>query len=139
MTFEHSRTVISSASPSAVWALWSEPATWTDWDPSVEAVMLDADFGPGVSGTMTLGGGFEVPVVVEVVEPGRRYLDQLTMGDLVIRIDHVVTAHDEGCEVTVSTTIEGPGAEDVGPMVTQEAPAAMARLVELAESRGDAV
>ena len=82
---------------------------------------------------MTLAGGIEAPVVLEVVDDGRRYLDRLTLGDLVIRIDHVVEPADGGSEITVATTIEGPGAEDVGPMVTTDAPTAMARLVELAE------
>ena len=31
------------------------------------------------------------------------------------------------------TTIEGPGADDVGPMVTQDTPVALAALVDLAE------
>lgn len=132
--FEHTGVVTSSAPAARVWALWSDPATWSDWDPSVQAVALEAPFAEGVAGTMVLGGGFEVPVVIDVVEDGRRYLDRLTMGELVIRIDHVVEATDAGCEVTVSTTIEGPGAGDIGPIVTAEAPLALTRLVELAES-----
>lgn len=134
MTFDHSRTATSTASAEAVWALWSDPATWADWDPAVVAVALDGPFVAGTAGVMTLTGPVELPVTLEQVEEGHRYLDQLTMGDLVIRIDHVVTAGaDGGCEVTVSTTIEGPGAEDIGPMVTNDAPLAMARLIELAE------
>lgn len=133
-TFEHSGTITSAAPASAVWALWSDTTTWPDWDPSVEAVTLDGPFEVGTTGTMTLAGPFDVPVSLEIVEPGTRYLDQLTMGELVIRIDHVVFDRDNGCEVTVSTTITGPGAEGIGPMVTAEAPQAMARLVERAEA-----
>ena len=135
MTFEHTGTVTSTAPAEAVWALWSDPTTWSDWDPSVVGVIFDGPFEQGTVGTMTLAGPFEVPVSLEVVEPGVRYLDQLTMGDLVIRIDHVVASlPDGGCEVTVSTTIEGPGADDIGPIVTAEAPMAMATLVASAEA-----
>ena len=133
MTFQHARTVTSSATPAAVWALWSDPGTWSAWDPAVQGVVLEGPFAAGTTGTMTLTGGIDAPVVLEVVEAGRRYLDRLTMGDLVIRIDHVVEAAGSGSEITVATTIEGPGAEDVGPMVTTDAPTAMARLVALAE------
>jgi hypothetical protein len=133
VTFEYSRTVTSSASPAAVWALWSDPGTWPDWDPAVRAVALDGPFAEGTTGRMTLTGGVEAPVLLEVVDDGRRYRDRLTLGDLVIRIDHLVEPADGGSEITVATTIEGPGAEDVGPMVTTDAPTAMARLVELAE------
>jgi len=133
MTFEYSRTVTTSAQPAAVWALWSDPATWHVWDPAVESVAFEGHFGEGAGGKMMLAGGIEVPVTLEIVEPGRRYLDRLTMGDLVIEIDHVVVPHDDGAEVTVSTVITGPGAEDIGPMVTNDAPKAMEALTRLAE------
>lgn len=132
MSFEHEESARTTASPAAVWALWSDTGTWADWDPAVESVRLDDGFAEGATGTITLAGGIEAPLVLEVVEPGARYLDRLTMGDLVIRIDHVVAAAGDGAAITVATTIEGPGAEDVGPMVTRDAPVALARLTELA-------
>ena len=135
MPFEHSHTVTTSAPPEAVWALWSDPGTWATWDPAVEEARIDGAFEEGAAGTMTLTGGIEVPVTLEKVEPGSRYLDQLSMGDLTIRIDHVVRPTDGGAEVTVSTVITGPGAEDVGPMVIADAPKALAALVGLAERR----
>ncbi len=98
--------------------------------PRVQDVVLDGAFAEGTTGTMTLAGGIEAPVVLEVVDDGRRYLDRLTLGDLVIRIDHVVEPADGGSEITVATTIEGPGAEDVGRW-SPPTPTAMARLVEL--------
>lgn len=135
MTFTHTSTITSTVPTAAVWALWSDPATWTDWDPAVQGLVLDGPFEEGTAGTMTLPGPMDVPVVLEVVEAGARYLDRLTLGDLVIRIDHVVAPAGSGCEVTVTTTIEGPGADDIGPMVSRDAPLALARLVELAQSR----
>jgi hypothetical protein len=135
MTFEYTRTVTTSADPAAVWALWSDPTTWHAWDPAVESVAFEGHFGEGAAGTMVLAGGFEVPVTLEIVEPGRRYLDRLTMGELVIEIDHVVVPHEDGAEVTVSTVITGPGADDVGPMVTNDAPKALEALTALAEGR----
>ncbi|MFB9315620.1 SRPBCC family protein [Nocardioides plantarum] len=135
MGFEHSLTVSTSAPTAAIWALWSEPSSWPAWDPAVVGVTLDGPFEQGTTGTMTLAGPFEVPVVLAVVVPGERYVDELTMGELVIRIDHLVVASaDGGSEVTVSTTVQGPGAEDVGPMVTAQAPLALAALVGSAES-----
>jgi hypothetical protein len=134
MRFEYSRTVTTSASPSAVWALWSHPASWHSWDPAVESVAFEGHFAEGAAGMMVLSGSIEVPVSLEIVEPGARYLDRLTMGDLVIEIDHVVRPYDEGAEVTVSTVITGPGADDIGPMVTADAPKAMEALTRLAEA-----
>ncbi|WP_134738123.1 SRPBCC family protein [Nocardioides sp. 503] len=135
MTFRYERTVTTTADPAEIWALWSDTGTWADWDPAVQAVTLDGPFVEGATGTMTLTGPIEVPVSLEVVVPGSRYLDRLTMGELVIRIDHVVRPTADGAEVTVTTTIEGPGAEDIGPMVTADAPVAMEALVVAAERR----
>jgi carbon monoxide dehydrogenase subunit G len=92
MTFEHSGTVTTTAPPAAVWKLWSDVATWATWDPGVDDVSLDGPFAVGASGTLTLRGGIEAPFTLEVVEPDARYLDQLTIGELVIRIDHLVRA-----------------------------------------------
>jgi hypothetical protein len=135
MTFEYSRTVTTSASPAAVWAMWSHPASWHSWDPSVESVAFEGHFAEGAAGMMVLTGGIEVPVMLEIVEPGARYLDRLTMGDLVIEIDHVVRPHEDGAEITVSTVITGPGADELGPMVTADAPKALEMLSAMAEGR----
>ena len=135
MTFQLERTVHTRAATERIWALWSDVGSWHVWDPAVEQVALEGHFAEGAAGTMTLSGGIETPFVLEIVEPGRRYLDRLTLGELVIRIDHQVRPTPDGAEVTVRTTIEGPGAAEVGPMVTQDTPVALAALVDLAEDR----
>lgn len=135
MTFEFARTVTTTASPADVWALWSDPGSWSAWDPAVQSVALEGHFAEGAAGTMVLAGPMEAPFVLEIVEPGARYLDRLTIGDLVIRIDHLVAATGAGSEITVRTTIEGPGAEDIGPIVTQDTPVALEALVAMAEGR----
>ncbi|WP_139977646.1 SRPBCC family protein [Nocardioides litoris] len=135
MTFEHTATATTDADPPAVWTLWSDPSSWPGWDPSVVAVALDGPFAAGTTGTMTLAGPVDVPLELAVVETGRRYLDELRLGDLVIRIDHVVEPRaGGGSTITVTTTITGPGAADVGPMVTAEAPLALAALTAAAEA-----
>lgn len=143
MTFEHTARATTTATPAQVWALWSDTTTWPDWDPAVEGVVLDADFVAGAGGTMALRGGIEAPLLLEVVEAvgedpagGRaRYCDRLTLGELRVTIDHVVTATAMGSEIEVRTTLEGPGADDVGPLVTADAPVALAALTARAEGR----
>lgn len=135
MTFEYERTVTTTASPADVWALWSDVGSWHAWDPAVQQVAFEGHFAEGAAGSMVLTGGIDVPFMLEIVEPGARFLDRLTMGDLVIRIDHEVRAAGDGAEVTVRTTIEGPGAADIGPMVTNDTPVALEALTAMAEGR----
>lgn len=135
MTFEHTETATTSATAADVWALWSDPGSWPAWDPPVESVALEGHFAEGAAGTVLLAGGIEVPVTLELVEPGTRYLDRLELGELRIHVDHVVVDTDDGAEITVRTVVTGPGADDVGPMVTADAPRALAALCALAENR----
>src|SRR3954454_22483949 len=135
MAFEYHRSVTTTATPSDVWALWSDIGSWHCWDPAVQQVCLEGHFAEGAAGTMVLTDGVEAPFTLDIVEPRRRYLDRLTMGDLVINIDHEVAATDHGATVTVTTTVHGPGADDIGPMVTRDTPQALAALVQMAEEK----
>ncbi len=135
MTFEYEHSVTTTASPEEVWALWSDVGSWHCWDPAVEGVALEGHFAEGAAGTMSLAGGVEAPFMLEIVEPHARYLDRLTIGELVIRIDHQVAATEGGAPVSVRTTVEGPGAADIGPMVTGDTPKALEALVGLAEKK----
>jgi hypothetical protein len=135
MSFEYEHSVTTTASPAEVWALWSDVGSWHCWDPAVERVALEGHFAEGAAGTMCLTGGVEAPFVLEIVEPRARFLDRLTIGDLVIRIDHEVSKADGGASVRVRTTVEGDGATDVGPMVTGDTPKALEALVGMAEKR----
>jgi hypothetical protein len=136
MTFEHERTVSTTASPADVWALWSDPGCWHTWDPAVQQVAFEGHFGEGAAGTMIRAGGVEAPFVLPIVEPRARYLGRVTMGDLVVEIDHELRATDGGgCDITVRTTVYGPAADEVGPMVVEDMPTALEALVRLAEGR----
>jgi polyketide cyclase/dehydrase/lipid transport protein len=135
MSFDYEHTVTTSASPADVWALWSDVGSWHRWDPAVEQVAIEGHFGEGAAGTIAFGNGTEAPFVLEIVEPCARYLDKLTFGDLVIRIDHQVKETADGAEITVRTTVEGPGAQEVGPTVVEDTPHALEALVNMAEKR----
>ena len=133
MSFEYEHTVTTTASPDDVWTLWSDIGSWHCWDPAVQQVAMEGHFAEGAAGTMTLTGGIEAPFMLDIVEPRKRFLDRITMGDLVINIDHVVKADGDGSSITVTTHLEGPGSADIGPMVTADTPKALAALVEMAE------
>ena len=133
MTVEYEHTVTTTASPDEVWALWSDVGCWHRWDPAVERVALEGHFSEGAAGTMTFAGGVEVPFVLEIVEPRARYLDRLIVGELVIRVDHQVSAVAGGSEVVVRTSVEGDGAGSIGPLVIGDTSTALEALVQLAE------
>lgn len=136
MAFEYEHSVTTTASPAEVWALWSDVGSWHRWDPAVERVALEGHFAEGAAGTICLSGGVEAPFMLEIVEPQARYLDRLTIGDLTVRVDHQVSAGDDGrSQVLVRTTVEGDGAADLESMVAGDTVKALDALVGLAERR----
>lgn len=63
----------TTASPEAVWAIWSDPATWPTWNPDVAAVDLASPLASGARGTMTTAHG-AVGVTVAELDPGRSFV-----------------------------------------------------------------
>jgi uncharacterized protein YndB with AHSA1/START domain len=53
----HERTVETTAPPQLVWEIWSDPATWPQWNPDVRAISLNGPFATGTTGEMTTGQG----------------------------------------------------------------------------------
>ncbi|MCB0895889.1 MAG: SRPBCC family protein [Nocardioides sp.] len=135
MSYEYEGTVSTSATPADVWRLWSDVGSWHCWDPAVQVVAIEGHFGEGAGGTLTLTGGVHAPFYLELVEPGSRFLDRITIGELTVYIDHVVKATADGAEVTVRTSVSGPNAEELGPVVAADTPKALEALVAMAEQK----
>jgi hypothetical protein len=135
MSFESEGTASTSASPADVWHLWADVGSWHCWNADVQRVALEGHFAEGAAGTLCMADDVEAPFVLEIVEPGSRFLDRITIGEVVIHVDHEVKAAADGSEVIMRTFVSGPGADDIGPRITANTPKALAALVELAEQR----
>jgi uncharacterized protein YndB with AHSA1/START domain len=62
----------TTASPDAVWRIWSDPSTWPTWNPDVRSISLDGPFESGVSGSMTTGQRTH-SIRIENVAAGRSF------------------------------------------------------------------
>lgn len=132
-TFEH--TVETTASAEAVWALYADVNAWLRWDRGLDAIELDGPFEAGVAGRITPTGMDTMPFVLTRVEPGRGFDDETPAMGHVLRFIHVIEPTTSGgARVTHRVEIEGPAAEEMGPMVTGDTPEAVAALVALAEA-----
>ena len=69
---DNQRSVETSASPAAVWRVWSNPATWQEWNPDVQSMTLNGPFAAGTSGTMKTKQGTRAIELTEVV-PGKSF------------------------------------------------------------------
>src|ERR1700716_3971928 len=72
------RSVETSASPATVWQVWSNTATWQEWNPDVQSMTLNGPFATGTSGTMTTKQGTRQVQLTSVV-PGRSFQLETTV------------------------------------------------------------
>ncbi|GAA2082673.1 hypothetical protein GCM10009759_00080 [Kitasatospora saccharophila] len=136
--WQHECTAETAAAPHAVWAVLGDLDNWTDWDTSMEAVALDGPFEVGGTVTMTPVGQDPIVSVITRIEPGRAYADRTEFGGAVLDFSHTLTAlPGGGTRVVHRLEITGPDAgrlgPELGPMITEDFPEAMAALLARAE------
>src|SRR5262245_41056217 len=139
-TKEHS--VETTASAESIWALWSDVASWSDWNADIERIEITGPCAPGSTIAMTPVGQDTVELrIAETAEPDL-FVDQADLGDVVVRTTHrVERLGDERNRVTYRMEITGPAADTVGPYlgprISGDFPETLAALVEraAAESR----
>ena len=131
------RSVETSASPQAVWKLWSDTSTWQDWNPDVQAMTLNGPFAAGTTGTMKTKQGTRQIVLSDVV-PGRSFRLETTVIPLTrFLFDCQVAAGPNGkTRVSQAVTVGGPLGGLVGGMMgKQVADTFPALLQEAGENR----
>ncbi|TDP90485.1 SRPBCC family protein [Labedaea rhizosphaerae] len=134
MTYGYEHSVETSASPEAVWALWSDVSRWTEWDTSLTAMRMDGPFEPGATGVMTIEGQGDIDFRLTEVEPGVGFTDETVLPIATLTFGHTMTPLAGGrLRITHRVTIEGAAAQELGPQVTEDVPDAMAGLVAIAE------
>ena len=119
----------------------SYPTAWTrlqSTDPSVVLVTRDGPFAAGTTGTMKFKGQRPLAYRLVKVEPLREFVDETPVGELVVRVSHLLEPLPTG-RVRITYSAEINGSEDearqLGPMITQDFPETMGSLVKLAKER----
>ena len=72
------RSTETTASPEAVWKIWSDTSTWQEWNPDVQSMTLNGPFAQGTTGVMKTKQGTRQIVLSEVV-PGRSFRLETTV------------------------------------------------------------
>jgi uncharacterized protein YndB with AHSA1/START domain len=138
ITFSFSHSHDTTAPAEAVWALYSDVATWPDWDQAAERVTLDGDFAGGTCGTLQLHGQEPLEFALTEVEPQRAFTDETALPGGAIRFRHTLAPLEDGrLRLTHAVEIDADAAvaEQLGPVITAGVPATMAALARLAEER----
>jgi uncharacterized protein YndB with AHSA1/START domain len=132
------QSIETTASPEAIWRLWTDVAGWPGWNADIEHIEISGPFATGSTIAMTPAGQDPVELrIAEAVEP-ESFIDEADLGDVVVRTLHSVERvdHDRN-RVTYRMEISGPAADSVGPelgpQISGDFPETLAALVETAE------
>ena len=124
------------AAPECIWALFADVAGWPTWNAGVTRMELDGPFATGSAFIMWLPGGQTIRSVLTAVEKDRGFTDETLLDGTRVTVCHAIDPLSaRRCKVSYRTTVTGPMALEVGPMVSADFPEVLASLKRLAESR----
>jgi hypothetical protein len=136
--YTYTHTTEADVAAADLWSLYEDVSTWPLWDEQAELVTRDGPFEAGTSGTMKFTGQEPLAYRLATVTPGREFTDETPVGDLLVRVSHLLEPAGDGrTRITYSATIDGPEdqAGNVGPMITADFPATIQSLISLARTR----
>jgi len=117
-SFEHS--VETTASPAAIWKLYSDVTTWPVWDSGISAIELDGPFAAGSTGTITPMGQDALRFRIVSATPGKGFSDETEIPGtgVVIRFIHTLNETPSGkTKVAHRVEIDGSSADTLGPQI----------------------
>jgi uncharacterized protein YndB with AHSA1/START domain len=141
---DNERSVETNATPATVWTVWSDTATWQEWNPDVQSMTLNGPFAAGTTGTMKTKQGTRQIQLTDVV-PGRSFQLETTVIPLTRFAFVCQVAAGAAGKTTISQAIRvgGPLGGLVGGMMGRQIadtfPAllqGLARKAEASEGRG---
>lgn len=135
-TIEHSS--VTTATPNAIWRLWSDVSVWPTWDEEFERVDLDGEFAVGTGGALHMPEMPPIPFTLTVVEPDVAFEDVSPFGNANLRFYHRLDSVEGGTRITHGAEITGEGgpaiAMAIGENLAHGMVRAVAKLAELAEA-----
>lgn len=133
-TASYSHDTIAPAT--TIWALFKAVSDWKNWNPGVHDCALEGPFATGSWFTMVLPDQDVIrSQLVEVTEP-RRFTDETTLGDVVVRVTHQINPLPDGRNrITYEIDVTGENAQDICTGVSSDFPQVLQGLVAKAEGR----
>ena len=137
-SFIYTHTVEADVTADAIWALYEDISSWPEWDAQAEWVTRDGPLATGTTGAMKFKGQEPLDYRLAKVEPGREFVDETPVGELLVRVGHRLEPLGETrVRITYSAQIDGPEdqANEIGSAITSDFPDTIASLVALAKER----
>jgi uncharacterized protein YndB with AHSA1/START domain len=136
--WEYEHSIETTAAPEALWQVWSDMATWPQWNAGIETIDVEGPFAVGTAFTMTPPGDEPIRMRLVEIKPGESFTDEMDAGDFVVRTQHRLEPTATGLtRIVYRTEITGEAAghigSELGPQITADFPEVLAALAKLAE------
>src|SRR4051794_19994254 len=124
----------TAASAEAIWAQFRDVEGWVRRNAGIESITLEGPFAAGTSFVMKPPGEDAIRSVLIDVRENECFVDETRIGDLVIEVAHrIERLAPSRTRITYAVEARGPGAAEIGPMVSADFPDVLAALVKAAE------
>ena len=131
----HQESIETRATPARVWQLFADVPGWKAWNAGIEHIELHGPFAEGTTFTMRPPGSDAFVSTLTAVVEHQGFTDETVIDDTRVIVAHRIEALAAGLtRITYSTTITGPLAAEIGPMVTGDFADVLQSLRMLAES-----
>jgi len=130
----------TTAPAAAVWAVWSDPSRWPDWDAAVRTVELGGPFARGTRGHVQTVRGPRTAFRLARVEAPRGWTELTRLPLARLRIEHDLVPSGAGVSVrhrlVFTGLLGGPWSRLLGRRMAAALPASVRSVVRLAEAAG---
>jgi uncharacterized protein YndB with AHSA1/START domain len=132
----HEESIETSATPARVWKFFADVAQWKNWNAGIETIQIHGPFKAGTTFTMRPPGQDAINSTLIEVKPNESFTDETLVDETRVVVSHKLQPLASGnTKIIYSTEITGPGAEELGPMITSDFADVLASLKRLAEQR----
>jgi len=105
--WQYSETVETHATAEAIWALWSDPATWHTWDDEVKSASICGEFAQDAKGVMQPASGPKVAFELTQVDMNRAFTNHARLPLATLDFFHRYTpSSTEGALAQVAHGVE---------------------------------
>jgi hypothetical protein len=135
-TWSAEHCIETAATPETLWGIFRDVPGWKTWNGGIEHVELEGPFAQGTWFTMKPPGQDALRSQLVDVRDNEGFVDETRVGDLVVTVAHRLERLSAGrTRVTYAVDAAGPGAQEIGPMITADFPEVLAALAALAQGK----
>lgn len=131
----HEESVETTATPTQIWALFSDVPGWKRWNDGIEHLEMHGAFANGSSFSMRPPGEEAFVSTLLDVKENEGFTDETIIAGTRVLVHHkIVPLGSNRTKVVYSTEISGPAEAEFGPMVTADFADVLGKLKNLAEN-----